>query len=53
MSEIRLGVVDITTAQLHSTKPELMFCGGSAQILHAACRRFAMMRIFDNGPGWK
>ena len=23
------GVVVITTAQLHSTKPELMFCAGS------------------------
>ena len=23
------GVVVITTAQLHSTKPELRFCGGS------------------------
>ena len=32
------GVVVITTAQLHSTKPEL---------------RFAMVRISDNGPGWK
>ena len=23
------------------------------QILFAACRRFAMVRISDNGPGWK
>ena len=27
--EIRIGVVFITTAQLHSTKPELRFCAGS------------------------
>ena len=28
---------------------------GSAQvqILLAACRRFAMVKISDNGPGWK
>ena len=25
----RCGVVDIATAQLHSTKPELKFCAGS------------------------
>ena len=25
----RLGVVVITTAQLHSTKPDLRFCAGS------------------------
>ena len=30
-------LVVITTAQLHST----------------ACRRFTMVRISDNGPGWK
>ena len=23
------------------------------QILHTACRRFTMVRISDNGPGWK
>ena len=40
------GVVVITTAQLHSTKP------GSAQvqILLEVCRRFAMVRISDNCP---
>ena len=27
--ELRIGVVVITTEQLHSTKPELRFCGGS------------------------
>ena len=26
---LRRGVVVITTAQLHSTKPELTFCAGS------------------------
>ena len=29
MLTIQCGVVVITTAQLHSTKPELMFCAGS------------------------
>ena len=48
---IESGVVVITTAQLHSTKPELRFCAGSN--LLAACRRFVMVRISDNGPGWK
>ena len=47
---ISISVVVTTTAQLHSTKPELRFCAGSNP---AACRRFAMVRISDNGPGWK
>ena len=47
----RRGVVVITTAQLHSTKSELGFCVGSN--LLAARQRFAMVRISDNGPGWK
>ena len=29
LNEWRRGVVIITTAQLHSTKPELRFCAGS------------------------
>ena len=29
MTEWHRGVVVITTAQLHSTKPELRFCAGS------------------------
>ena len=39
------------TAQLHSNKPN----SGSAQVqtLPEACRKFAMVRISDNGPGWK
>ena len=37
------GVVVITTAQLHLTKRELSFCVG---------RRFTMVRISENGPGW-
>ena len=41
----------ITTAQLHSTKPELRFCTGSNPA--CGCQRFAMVRISDNGPGWK
>ena len=34
---------------------QLSLNSGSAQvqILLAACRRFAMVRISDNGPGWK
>ena len=42
------GVMVVTTAQLHSTKPELKFCAGSV-----ACQRFAMLRISDSGPSWK
>ena len=34
------GAVVITTAQLHSTKPELRL-------------GFAVVRISENGPGWK
>ena len=40
----------IATAQLHSTKPE---GSAQAQTLLAECWRFAMVRISDNGPGWK
>ena len=45
------GAGTITTAQLYSTKSELQICGSAqTQILLAACRRFAMFGIFDNGP---
>ena len=37
--------------QLYSTKPELRFA--QVQILFAVCRRFAMVKISDYGPGWK
>ena len=47
----RRGVVVITTAQLHSTKPELRFCAGSNPA--RGMLRFAMVRISDSGPGWK
>ena len=47
----RHGVVVITTAQLHSTSRELRFCAASNP--GAACRRFAMVSISDNNPGWK
>ena len=42
------GVVDITTAQIHSNKPD----SGSVQFqtLLMMCRRFAMVRISDNAP---
>ena len=48
---ITSGVVVIATAQLH----QLSLNSGSAQvqILLVACRRFEMVRISDNGPGWK
>ena len=54
----RHGVVVITTVQLHSTKPEPRFCvlcrfKLCLQTLLAACQRFAMVRISDNGLGWK
>ena len=48
----RRGVVVITTVQLHSTSS---LNSGSAQVqnLLAVCRRFAMVRISDNGLDWK
>ena len=42
----RCGVVVITTAQLHSAKPELKLCAGSN--LLAACRGFAMVPTGNN-----
>ena len=39
---MRCGVVVISTA-----------CSAQVQILLTACRRFAMVRISDNGLGWK
>ena len=50
----RRGVVLITTAQLHLTKPELIKPGSAqVQTLLAACPRFAMARISGNGPDRK
>ena len=45
------GVVVITIAQLHSTKPELRFCGGS----NLACGVWEICdgEDSDSGPGWK
>ena len=49
-----LFVVVITTAQLHSTKSEFRFYTGSnPACVVSACRRFAMVKISDNGPSWK
>ena len=42
----------ITTTQLHSTKPERRLGTGPYPALLAACRRFAMVRISDNGLSW-
>ena len=44
-------VVVLTTAQLHLTKLELRFCTGSNPA--AACQRFTIVRISDNGSCWK
>ena len=46
----RRGVVVLTAAQLHSS-----LNSDSAQVRTklVACRKFAMMRISDNGPYWK
>ena len=41
----------IITAQLHSSKSEMRFGAGSNRAGNVS--RFAMMRISDNGPGWK
>ena len=51
VSEVRCGVLVITTTQHHSTKPEFRFC--IVQILFVACWRFPVVWISDNGPGWK
>ena len=40
-----------TTAQLHSTKPELRFCARSNPA--CGCQRFAMVRISDSNSDWK
>ena len=45
----RHGVVVITAAQLHLIK--LNSGSAQAQALLAACRRFAMVRVSDDGPG--
>ena len=41
------GVVVFTTAQIYSTNST------QVQTQLTACRRFAMVRIPDNGPGWE
>ena len=46
-----LGAVVITNAKLRSTKPELSFCTGSNPA--RAVSEICMVRISDNGPGWK
>ena len=48
---IRRGIMVITTAHLHSTKPELRFCAGSNPARGVS--EIVMVRISDNGPGWK
>ena len=40
-----------TTPQLHLTKPELRFCTGSNPA--HSMSEIEMVRISDNGPGWK
>ena len=46
----RPGVVFITSAQLHSTNPELRF---SAQLKLVPGKSILMVRISDNDPDWK
>ena len=46
------GFLVIATAQPYSTKSELRFCAGF-EILLAVCQRFTMVRISDDGAGWK
>ena len=41
-------VLQLTGAQLHSTKSDLRFCAGSN--LLSVCQRFAIVKISDNGP---
>ena len=44
----RHGLVAITTAQLHSTNPELRFCTGSSPARGVS--EIRMVMISDNGP---
>ena len=48
-------VIDVPWLSLLHTFNQLSLNSDSAQVqtLLAACRRFAMVRISDNGPGWK
>ena len=47
------GVVDISTAQLHSTKSELRLSAGSSPARHVSENQDGEGGISDNGPGWK
>ena len=49
----RRGVLVITTEKLHFTKPVLRFCPGSNLALGVLDGKCAMVRTYDNGPGWK
>ena len=48
----RRGVVAITTAQLHSSKPEHDFCASSNPARGVSEIRDGV-RISDHGPSWK
>ena len=43
--------MDITTVQLHSKKPESVFCTGLSSF--ASYQRFVMVRISGSASGWK
>ena len=44
----------VVVSLLHNFIQQSLNSGSpQVQILHAMCRRFEMVRIFDNGPGWK
>ena len=47
----RRALVVITTAQLHSTKPEISFCANSNSAY--AVSEIRDREISDDGPGWK
>ena len=49
--EGNIGVVVITPAQIHSTKPEFRFCTGLSPVHN--WQGFTVVRISDNGFGWK
>ena len=46
------GIVVIITGTLHSSRPQLRIYAGLNPAC-SVCRRFAVMRISDNGPGCK
>ena len=49
-----LSLKDLVLSVLHNLIQQSLNSGSvQVQILLAACQRFAVVRISDNGPGWK